>query len=451
MKDDMRGLYLEGILSVPYFLLTQGIVFSSVAIHFGLKGILISVANALPVSFQIFQLVSPYISEKIGSRKSMTLIFIGFSRIVWPLALVILLLMDILDPFQFFIWFAITQMSASMGNSSWISWMRDLIPPDVRGRVLGRRNFFVSISSMIFVYLFTLMIEKLSAGYVLVSSISLVSSALSIYAVYSLEDVPLKRSGFLASLKKVLSDENFMKLVRFFFVWNMVIMSSSAFFGYHLIKVLKVPLSYTGVMSIISGVLLMIFYRIYGEVSDSIGHKSVAEIGIILVSITAMIWLFMDERTFSKLLVIDAILTGLGWSAVNLSLTTLPMEVASGTEQAYFSLYYAMGGVGGILGSVIGGIVGHFLSDRIVHLGDWKLHGLQLMFFFCGLARLSTIVLLDRIDVKRYIPIRRMVFNFLALSARRVPIRPIEYSIGVIRSRLRRLKRREREDEGRQG
>ena len=449
-----RLIYLEGVFSSPYFLTTQGAIFTGLAIEFGLNEFLLGIASSFPVTAQVFQLLSPLISERMKSRKKITLLFVAGARIFWPLSIFLLMIVGRRDPHLFVIFFALSQISVSFGNSVWISWIRDSIPLEIRGMVLGRRNLLVSLSSMIAMYSFGILIDGFGdLGYEIVLSITALSAFLSVQVINRMEDIPLKRSGFLASLKRVLKDENFAKLVRFFFFWNLVIMSTSAFFGYHLIKNLEVSMGFIGAVSVLTGLFSMLFYWIYSRISDELGHKTIAEMGIITVSTTAMMWLFMGEGTFRYLMLVDSFLTGMGWSALNLAFTTLPMEVASGSEPAYFAYYYAMGGLGGFLGSVLGGTVGGFLSRIELQIHGHHIYGLQFMFFFGGLARMLMLGALSGIPVKRYIPIRRLVFNYLALMARRAPIRPIEYSIGAIRSRLIRMRREisERDNGGEEG
>ncbi len=456
----MRKLiYLEGVFSSPYFLTTQGAIFTGLAIEFGLDEFLLGITSSFPVTAQVFQLLSPLIAEKISSRKKLTVIFVSGARVFWPLVILLLFLFNVKNALAFSVLFAVSQISVSIGNSIWISWLKDSIPLETRGLILGRRNLFVSLSSMIAMYSFGILIDGFGKrGYEAVLVITALTSLISSYFMNRMEDIPLKRSGFLASLRRVLRDENFMKLVKFFFFWNIVIMSTSVFFSYHLIKNLEVPMTYIGLVSALASVVSIFFYWLYSKISDEVGHKTIAELGIIAASTTAMMWFFMSESTYRYLMLVDALLTGMGWSAINLSFTTLPMEVAAGSEPAYFSFYYAMGGIGGFIGSFIGGTVGKALAGVELQFHGHHIYGLQFMFFFGGIARMFMLGLLSSIPVKRYIPVRKFVYNSLALMARRVPLRPVEYSIGVIRSRLLRVRRESRErgnggkgDKGKQG
>ncbi|RKX42489.1 MAG: MFS transporter, partial [Thermotogae bacterium] len=52
-------LILEGVASTLYLLLTQGVVFTGLAIAFGLDEFLIGVAYSFPMMAQVFQIFSP--------------------------------------------------------------------------------------------------------------------------------------------------------------------------------------------------------------------------------------------------------------------------------------------------------------------------------------------------------------------------------------------------------
>lgn len=66
----------------------------------------------------------------------------------------------------------------------------------------------------------------------------------------------------------------------------MAVTFSSAFYHYHLLKNLGVDYTYIAYMMIVNNFVAMLVYRILGKVSDRVGHKTIAEFGIILASLS---------------------------------------------------------------------------------------------------------------------------------------------------------------------
>lgn len=62
-----------------------------------------------------------------------------------------------------------------------------------------------------------------------------------------------------------------------------------------------------------------------------------------IVSITPAIWILMNERDWILAMILDAILSGVGWAAVNLAFVTLPLEAASSSSP--FAVFSALGGL----------------------------------------------------------------------------------------------------------
>jgi len=104
--------------------------------------------------------------------------------------------------------------------------------------------------------------------------------------------------------------------------------------------------------------------------------------------------------------------------------------------------------VGGLAGSVIGGILARNFSRLCIEPMGFKVQGLQILFLLGGILRLSSLLFLTRVRVKRHVPIRAYIFNALSVVARRSIIRPTEYNGSIIVNRVKELiEKRKREIE----
>ena len=419
-----RCFILEGVASVLFILMAQGAVFTGLAVIFKLDEFKLGLAASFPLIAQILQILTPYFVEKFERRKFLTNTFNISGRILWTTFVISAIAFKWYRSSLFISVFAISQILTSMAANIWMSWIRDLIPVEKRGKILGKRNLYVSLSTLVVFYIYSELIDNLHKnGYILISILGILGASLSFYYMGKLPDVPIKRVGALAALRSVLQDENFVRLSVFYAFWNFATIFTSPFFMYHLIKNLHVSFRYISVYTISSSLIAMLFYRIFGNISDEVGHKSVAHFGISIVSITPILWLFMNSKTYHYLLLVDATITGIGWSAINLSMVTLPMEVAIGTQSAYFSIYTSFGGVGGLIGSLLGGVVGKALSAYHWQKFGMDFYGLQLVFVTGGILRFTSLLFLKKVKVKKNISVRRYFFNSLTVIFRRIPFK----------------------------
>lgn len=412
-------LNLEGVASTLFILLTQGAVFTGLALAFGLDEFLIGLSAAFPMIAQSFQVVSPLIIRKFPKRRFLTNLFNILSRLPWVLLMIFLLLPN-RSPSVFVIVFAFSQIFGTLAGNAWTSLVRDLIPEEERGTFFGRRNIYISLVTLVAFYGYSLLIEKFKDpfGYELVIAIGMVGMLISLWSLKKVPEVPLKSSGALIETRVVFQDQNFMKLCLFYLVWNAVIAFTSPFYSYHLLKNLNVPFSYIGITTVINSIVAMTFYNIWGKFSDKYGHKTVAVLGIIMACYVSPLWILMNQFTWKYLMIVDVIMSGIAWSAINLTFLTLPMEVAHSSSPAYFAMYSMFGGIGGLIGAVLGGATAKVLAPVSFSILGIPIVGVQIMFFTASFLRAYTLKFLMKVKTKRYVPVRQLIVSTLSQISR---------------------------------
>ncbi|WP_372589423.1 MFS transporter [Fervidobacterium pennivorans subsp. shakshaketiis] len=416
-------LTLEGVFSSFYFVLTQTAIFTAVAIYFGLNEVWLGLAASFPMAFQIFQLFAPAVIEKFSSKK-MLLAFFNSGRFLW-VVLLPFLFVEQRSPKLFIAVFALSQIFAAFAGNIWVSMISDMIPEERRGKYLGLRNFFVSLSTLSVFYLFSVISDnvKIPFNFLLIILITLFGSFLALLTLMPLEERRATKTGTVNDLKLVLADKNFMKLSKAYFAWNFVVLLAAPFFPYHQLHNLKLPMTYISYASITASVLSMVFYTIWGKLSDEFGHKSVLIAGLSIVSITPAIWILMNERDWILALALDAVLSGVGWAAVNLAFITLPMETASSNSPMYFAVFSALGGLGGMIGSLVGGPLASFFNSFDFYIGDFHIYGLQIFFIMESALRYSVIPLFAKISSRKYVSLPTLFTNVLSILSGRHVVR----------------------------
>lgn len=417
------ALTVEGVLSTFYFVLTQTVIFTSLALHFNLDEVWLGLASSFPMAFQVFQILAPAIIERFPRKKSL-LIFLNSGRFLW-LLLIPYILHTQRTPRVFLLVHALSQVFASLAGNVWITIVSDTISQERRGKYLGLRNLFVSLTMLSGFYLYSLILDGLAKpyNYVLVVAITMLTSFLSLLALAPLEERSARRTGSLNDLRTVLSDRNFMKLSKAYFFWNFVVLMAAPFFGYHQLQNLRLPVVYISYATVVASVLSMIFYGVWGRLSDEFGHKSVLIAGISIVSVTPAVWIFMNERDWVFALALDAILSGVGWAAVNLAFVTLPMETARTTSPVYFAVFSALGGLGGTLGSLVGGPVARIFNGFDFWIGEFHVFGLQVFFLVQSLLRFAVLPMFTKVESKKYVSPQTLLSNVVSLLSGRHALR----------------------------
>ncbi len=429
----VTALHWEGTLSVSYLLLTQGPIFVAVALAFNLSLTMLGIAAAFPMAFQVFQLLTPAVVRGGMRLKTLLALFNSF-RFVW-VALLILVLEGVPSPLPFIVVFAIAQAANALAGNVWMMLVQRIVPEAVRGRFLGRRNTYISILTVVLVPFYSALMTHLPAPYGLVSviSLALVGTAFSIAFVAPLPD---HRGGSTTRvpLFQPLRERNFRRLALAHGYWSFAALMTAPFFAYHQIRNIGIPLTAISVQTSLFGLLSILFYRLWGTLTDQLGIKSITVAGIGIVALTPWLWLLMSEALWPLAMALDVVNGSLGWAAVNIVILAFPLEVGRRDSPTHFGMYFALGGVGGLIGSIVGGYVAELFHEIDVYVRGYRVYGLQLFLIVGSLLRLGAIPLFLRVKTAKYVRLPTVAINILALVARRTPLRPLETPRPIARS-----------------
>jgi len=430
---------IESVLFNNAFILTQGFLLTGLALQFGVTESVLAVLGMLPVMAQVFQLGVPFLLRKKGSRKSAMIFSATISRPVL-LLLPVMIFLGWKNQYVLVGILAIFAVFNGFTGNFWISLMRDIIPNEHAGRYHGLRNLLVSLFSMTMLFLYSLTLDTFneSLGFLIVSIIGASFSLITYFILKRFEDPPRRQYQSKKLFGVVLKDWNFKRFLTFSFVWNFAIAMANPFFSYYQLVNLKLSYSYLSILSIIAGGVSILFYLIWGRLSDEIGHQSVAEFGIFSAAFTAIMWVFVNQFTAETLLPIDAILTGVNWSAINLALFTIMLNMVDpALTETYFALLAFVNGMGALAGALTGGFAATYLKEISFELFGIPFFGIQMLFFATGILRMFSWLLLKRVKTRKVLSVSRFTFNTISVLGRRGIARP--YGNSMIISRLKNL------------
>lgn len=442
MNRNELVLTAEGAASTAYLVLTQGALFTAIALYFDLSAWWLGVSAAFPLAFQLLQLLAPPLVERSRNRPALLNLFNAL-RAVW-LVPAIAAIAGYRSPALFIASFALSQAANAFAGNVWLCLCKDLVPEARRGSFFGKRNFILGIVSMAAVPAYLRLLELVSAPWnvFVVVALGMVGTALAMVATAFLRDGrPTGRGGpsvgltaaparrlaeFARTALAPARDEGFLRLIVAFFFWSASVQFASPFFALHQISNLAMPYSVIGLAATATAVISMLSFRAWGKIADRAGHKSVLMIGLGVASALPGLWFFMAEPIWPFILAVDVVMTGVGWSAVNLTLITLPMESSENADSSYFALMYALGGLGGLAGSMLGGAAAELSTGWGASLFGLRIEGLQFLFLANSLMRVVSALLFRRVPTKRYVRPITLVENILSLLARRMALRPME-------------------------
>jgi MFS family permease len=442
MNRNELVLTAEGAASTAYLILTQGALFTALALYFNLSAWWLGVSAAFPLAFQLLQLFAPPLVERSRNRPALLNIFNAL-RAVWLIP-ALAALAGYRSAALFIASFALSQAANAFAGNVWLCLCKDLVPEERRGSFFGRRNFILGIVSMAAVPAYLRLLELVAEPWnvFLVVALGMAGTALAMAATTFLRDArpagretpqlgqtmaPAQRlAEFARAALAPARDQGFKRLIVAFFFWSASVQFAAPFFALHQIRNLAMPYSVIGLAATATAVISMLSFRAWGKIADRAGHKSVLMVGLGVASSLPGLWFFMAEPLWPFILAVDVVMTGVGWSAVNLTLLTLPMESSEKADSSYFALMYALGGLGGLAGAILGGAAAELSMGWGWSLFGLRIEGLQILFLANSLMRVGAALLFRRVPTKRYVRPITLVENILSLLARRMALRPME-------------------------
>lgn len=420
--------FFEGGLYNGFFIITQGFLSTGLALAFNSNELVISLFGVLPAISQIVQLFSPYFLKKAGERRKALIIASSLSRyttFLIPLALAI----GFKNQYFFTIYMCFFSFFTSIAGNIWLSLMKDIVTEN-SGKYFGFRNIFLTVVNILLTLLYSQILDKIPGtnGFIIISIIASVSVAFSAillrYHYYPPKEVKISKNIFSSSFKSPV----FKKYLTFSMFWNFAIAFSSPFFNYHLIANLKMSYAFLGLINIIIGIVSMIFYFLWGVLSDKIGNRPVAEFGTLTAAAIPFIYLFININPV-PFVYLDAVMTAVAWSAVNLSLFTIIMEIFDRERtEMYFSVLSFSNGISAISGALIGGILATFLkSINLTFLGS-PFNGIQFLFLGTALLRFFAFTRLRKVQSRKVESVPTFFLNTAIVTWKRIAWRPREYS-----------------------
>lgn len=427
IRTSLRASTLDGVFATIFSNIAGGVLLSNFLVELNASPVEVGMLSSIPMVANLLQPLGAFFADRSRSRHWYCIWIYAPSRLLW----LVLILAIALIPQQFTadqlvkLTLAIVLAShflGALGSASWLSWLAALVPRRLRGRYFGIRNSAASLTNLISVPLFGLIVSRWSGGsvqgYGAVLALGLFAGIVSLGFQYFMVDVDPQVQKALAlssstdappsdltdarrleaiapaeelhSLATTVSevipsdadsieiardlptfwfrDYNFLRFLLYFGGWMFAVNLSGPFFNLYLLDNLALDVSLVTLYNSLTAGANLLMLIVWGRLADRLGNRSILLLVGIGVALTPLFWLGASTDSLSIWLWLPLlhILTGGTWAAIDLCSNNMQLGVAPVYGQAtYFAIAAAIAGVSGALGTTVGG----YLAQSTVYGG----------------------------------------------------------------------------------
>ncbi len=410
LRRSLHVSTVEGIFATVHLALTSGLFLTNYAITLGCPDWLLGVIDALPFLCTGFAFLSPMLVRRMRSRKRVVVGFALAHRAAW-LALAVLLFVDLAPQVKqalLVLTLLLSNAAAVVAGNAWLAWMADLVPPAIRGSYYGRRNAALGAVSLSMLlagsYVLTLFEQhgRIETGFAVCFVFAVVSALVAARTLgRQLEPgVPAAHPGrtLRETFGAVWRTPGVPQAARFILTWQFCIGLSAAYFGAHMVRVLKMSPFEMGLFGVVTSVSALLAMPTWGRLDRRLGSVAVLSGSGLLIGLHILPWLASSEAVVWPVYAVG-VLGGFAWAGFNLSWFNYTQSLGPAElRQHTFGVIGFFQGSAFFVGSILGGIVLAVLPDRLLpwELGPWTFVNYFLLFALSAGGRLASLGLLPR-------------------------------------------------------
>ena len=378
----LKWVMKDGLASQSMVTLTLGPFLVAFALRLGASNATIGLLAAIPPLAQLIQIPSIYLVEKIRNRRTISVYVLSVARLFWIFVGLIPFLFSLEVGLTFLLTaLLILSCLVAVGSTSWSSWMRDLVPQDQLGSFFSKRMSLatalgipVSLAAAFYLDYWKKMFPSYEVhSYSVLFFLGCVAGMLGIYFISKIPEprmvVVAEKPRFLWLLAQPFKDINFRNLIAFLGSWSFAVNLAAPFFTVYMLKRLGLNMSFIIILAVVSQLMSVAFFRIWGKLSDRFSNKSVLRVSGPLFIGCILAWTFttLPERYLLTipLLVVIHILTGISTAGVSLASGNIGLKLApKGQATSFLATINLVNSVAAGIGSVLGGRFADFFIER---------------------------------------------------------------------------------------
>ncbi len=408
IKRGLRISTFEGSFAQIHITLTGGMFLTGFALYLGATPFYIGLLAAIPAFLTSFGFVSAYLTNRLAERKTLTVLTSGIGRGLFFIPVILLLLNVKVSLSYFLILIGLFNALLTIANNSWLSWMSDLVPRETRGRYFGVRNTAMGVIGMVVSFSGAKLLDYFTAhgqntlGFGIIFAVASVASTIAMILLTKQPEIISTRektTDWKAIILTPLKDKNFRKFLRFVGFWYITSSIATPFYIVFMLQNLKMHYSTVAIYSIIAGTLTFFFQPLWGRAIDRYKSRPVLFINFFGVAFLPLLWIF-PTPVFLFPIWLDAFLTGILWSGLNLSVFNIVFSLSDNEDlkESYFAIFAAVTGISGFLSALLGGYLANLLKGFHFQIFGLNIINYQLFFIFAGLSRFLVLFLLKGVS-----------------------------------------------------
>lgn len=370
---------------------------------------LLGIIAAIPVAASTIQIVIAYWMQRFQKRRFFMIFFGILGRFFWiPIALVPYFVPSGQHTAQMML-VSVFIIAVSIGNSfvnlGYSSLVADIVPMRIRGRYFASRLAASLVTGVIGGLVVSYLVDALkTTGYTIALVLAGITGMGDIVCYFGVKFPPMfspedkKPQGLVSSLREVLADKGFMRVVFCFTCWTFAVNISAPFFNVFMLDNLRMSYTQITLMNqIASNVITLLTIPLWGKPLDRFGNKAILQICARVCMLTPFLWVFIAPGNL-WLVLISSLCGGIFWSPIDIAQQNFYFGASSVKNRAmYVAVFFAVFNLCGVaLSNAVGGyLVQNVFSGMasgipaLQSIGWSKYH---LVFALSGLLRVAVVL-----------------------------------------------------------
>ena len=391
-RDDIRSglsyIVKDSLASMTMMTLTGGVFLVAFGLKLGASNIVIGLLAAIAPLSQLIQIPSIFLVEKYRARRAIAVYAALTSRFFLLFIALIPLLFSLKLGLVFLI---VGLLCHTLINAvlvcSWNYWMSDFVPREILGSFHSKRLILATGIGMILslIAAFSLdYLKKLNPAlelytYSILFFIGFLAGMIGVYFISSIPEPRMAQSEKRIILSELLlrpfKNINYKNLIVFLGSWHFAVNLAAPFFTVY------ISLSIVILLSVLSQMVSMVFFRVWGQISDRFSNKSVLSVSGPLFIICILAWTFttLPEKHIltGPLLIVIHIFMGIATSGVTLAAGNIGIKLApKGEGTSYLAAVTLVNSLAAGIAPILGGRFADFFSNRELSLDlTWRSPG----------------------------------------------------------------------------
>ncbi len=395
-----RGLrfgIVDGIFAQAMFTLCSGAILAALALFAGMSDLDYGILAALPFLAQLLQLPAGLLYRRFQNRKRVTLAFATTGRLcIFIVAFAVLTFPPELRSIGIFAglfgWCAFT----AVAGGSWLWWMRDLVPEERLGRYFGKRGALLIGLSGPVLFGAGLFIdhqravagadgERVAFGAIFVLA-ALFGIGSSVFLTL-MPHPPVRDDPSAVPIREALAapfkDPLFRRMLQWLALWGFGATVTVPFFPVFLLVDHGLPLSVVTAILVAGTATNVLFYVLWGRLSDRFGNKPVLAVAVPVFTAGLLATLLVPDGGPLEIAgaVLVQVLLSIGSAGADLASWNLAFKMAHGpTTPAYLSGTLLVRAMATGTGPIVGGAIGALAATTSLDLGVLRVSHLEFVF-----------------------------------------------------------------------